>query len=75
MYKFHYFSACSQKLAAWQETTEIGLEKLKLSRTHRKEPRKPKTSKNKSESKNESKIIPNIENVSTNQVRTRRRSR
>lgn len=70
-----FFSACSQKLTAWQETTEIGLEKLKLSRSNRKEVRKPKASKNKSENKNESKSIPNLENITVNPVKTRRRSR
>ncbi|KAL7026828.1 hypothetical protein ACKWTF_005185 [Chironomus riparius] len=68
-------TACSQKLAAWQETAEIGLEKLKLSRSNRKEVRKPKISKNKGESKIESKSIPILENISTNTVKTRRRSR
>lgn len=40
---FNFLRACSQKLAAWQENAEIGLEKLKLTRAHTaREPRKSK---------------------------------
>lgn len=53
-YSDFIFRACSQKLTAWQEETgELGLEKLKLSRSA-KEHKKPKQQEPKA---NHSKII------------------
>ncbi|KAG5685059.1 hypothetical protein PVAND_014260 [Polypedilum vanderplanki] len=68
-------TACSQKLTAWQENSEIGLEKLKLSRSHVKESKKFKQgSKNKIESRNETKNVIKDE-ILNNNIKTKRKSR
>jgi hypothetical protein len=64
--------ACSQKLAAWQENAELGLEKLKLTRAHTaREPRKGKQSTKTKEIKAEMKTLTlNVENTTTNNTTT-----
>lgn len=59
MTNLRYFRACSQKLAAWQENGELGLEKLKLSRSA-KESRESRKSKQDSKSTRSSKPEPKI---------------
>jgi hypothetical protein len=67
-------SACSQKLAAWQENGELGLEKLKLSRSAR-EPKKSKqdTKSAKNAPKPEPKTVSNSENVNAMAGKSKRR--
>lgn len=71
--RLFYFSACSQKLVAWQENGELGLEKLKLSRSSAKELKKQKNELKGTKGKSEAKNVANSEIATPNVGKSKRR--
>lgn len=70
---FIYFSACSQKLVAWQENGELGLEKLKLSRSSAKEQKKQKNEQKGTKTKADPKTVASSDSVTPNVGKSKRR--